>query len=339
MSPNNTKEHTYMLLINNNIFYQKFKVFMKNFCFSLAERGIFMGFKKKPVHLSEEKNRQIQKVINTLRLGGRSETTIKMYVSSISRFLKAFENEDISTFDEDKIMEYIKCNFIDKHKCVETYNVNICAIKYFYIVNFRKEFNDTLLPRAKRTKKLPTTLDKKTFIKIFNEEKNMKHKCWLLLAYCSGLREEEIAKVRIKDINSSEHELKVLGKGKKERITILPDITIKYMRIYYIQQYYPKYHKRINKSGYLFEGIKGAVHIHKSTISNYFIGIKKKHKLDDKICFHSLRHSFATNFIKAGGDPFVLKTMMGHTALSTTDIYIHLGRDFNNLKGVNYNGI
>ena len=67
--------------------------------------------------------------------------------------------------------------------------------------------------------------------------------------------------------------------------------------------------------------------------------IKKKYKLDDRICFHTLRHSFATNFIKAGGDPFVLKTMMGHTALSTTDIYIHLGRDFNNLKGVNYDGI
>ncbi|MBR0491474.1 MAG: site-specific integrase [Clostridia bacterium] len=52
-----------------------------------------------------------------------------------------------------------------------------------------------------------------------------------------------------------------------------------------------------------------------------------------------LRHSFATNFIKNGGDPFVLKSMMGHTSMSTTSIYIHMGRDFNNLKGVNYDGI
>ena len=298
-----------------------------------------MGFKKIPMHLPEERRQQIQKMIDTLKIGGRSETTIKNYVSAINRFVKYFENEDISKFDEDKILYYIKCNYLDKNRCAETYNMNISAIKYFYIVNFKKEFNDTLLPRAKRIKKLPATLDKNTFIKIFNEERNMKHKCWLLLAYCSGLREEEIAKVRIKDINPNEHKLKVLGKRKKERITILPDITIKCMRIYYIQQYYPKYHKKVNKSGYLFEGIKGAEHINKCTIGNYFREIKEKYKLDDRICFHSLRHSFATNFIKAGGDPFVLKTMMGHASISTTDIYIHLGRDFNNLKGVNYDGI
>ena len=54
---------------------------------------------------------------------------------------------------------------------------------------------------------------------------------------------------------------------------------------------------------------------------------------------HSLRHSFASNFIKNGGDPFVLKSMLGHTSLNTTNIYIHMGRDFNNLKGVNYERI
>ena len=56
-----------------------------------------------------------------------------------------------------------------------------------------------------------------------------------------------------------------------------------------------------------------------------------------KICiFIGLRHSFASNFIKAGGDPFVLKSMLGHSSLNTTSIYVHMGRDFNNLKGVKY---
>lgn len=73
------------------------------------------------------------------------------------------------------------------------------------------------------TKIIPTTIDKETFIKILNEEKNLKHKCWLLLAYCSGLRAEEVASIKLKDINVKEHKLKVLGKRKKERFTILPD--------------------------------------------------------------------------------------------------------------------
>ena len=298
-----------------------------------------MSFKKNSDFLSDERRQQIQRVIDTLRMGGRSETTVASYVSAIRRFVKNFENEDISKFNEDIVANYIKRNFIDKHRCVDTYNVNISAIKFFYIVNFGKEFNNKLLPRAKCIKQLPTTLDKNIFIKIFNEEKNIKHKCWLLLGYCSGLREEEVARIRIKDINSNEHELKVFGKGKKERITVLPNITIECLRSYYKQHYCNEIYKRTNKTGYLFEGNVGLDHIHKKTIGNYFTSIKKKYKLDDNINFHSLRHSFATNFIKAGGDPFVLKSMLGHSSIRTTDIYIHIGKDFNNLKGVNYDGI
>ena len=92
-------------------------------------------------------------------------------------------------------------------------------------------------------------------------------------------------------------------------------------------------------TGYLFEGNEGLEHISSKTITNYFTSLKYKYNLPENITFHSLRHSFATNFIKQGGDPFVLKSMMGHSSLNTTSIYIHMGRDFNNLKGVNYDKI
>lgn len=289
--------------------------------------------------IGAERKKQIQKVIDTLKIGGRSKKTIDNYVHAIYRFLKFYENEDISKFDEDNIIEYIKHNYLNKSCAGNTYNMNISAIKFFYSINFKKEFNKKLLPHAKITKKLPTIIDKDTFIKILNKEHNLKHKCWLLLAYCSGLRAEEVASVRIKDINANEHELKVLGKRKKERFTFLPDITIKFLRLYYKNYYFQPYHYRINQTGYLFEGNQGAKHISSGTIVNYFTDLKHKYNLDENMSFHSLRHSFATNFIKAGGDPFVLKSMMGHSSLNTTSIYIHMGRDFNNLMGVNYNGI
>ena len=86
----------------------------------------------------------------------------------------------------------------------------------FYSVNYNKELNNKLLPHAKLVKKLPTIIEKETFIAILNEEKNLKHKCWLLLGYCSCLRIEEVVRVKIKDINSKEHELKIYGKSIKE---------------------------------------------------------------------------------------------------------------------------
>lgn len=285
-----------------------------------------------------KRREQVQKVIDTLKIGGRSQKTIDNYVCAINRFLKYFENKDISKLHEDNIIEYVKDKYLNKDCATNTYNMNISAIKYFYSINFKKEFNNKLLPHAKITKRLPTTISKETFLKIFNGEQNLKHKCWLLLAYCSGLRAEEVAEIKLKDINANEHTLKVLGKRKKERFTVLPDITIKYLRLYYKSYYCQKYNPRTNQTGYLFEGYK-YTHISSDTIVNYFTDIKQKYNLDENITFHSLRHSFASNFIKNGGDPFVLKSMLGHSSLNTTSIYIHIGRDFNNLRGVNYEQI
>lgn len=298
-----------------------------------------MNFKSLMRFMPNERKNQLQKVIDTLRIGGRSEKTISNYVHAINRFLEYFQNKDISSLKENDIIEYIKHRYLSKSCSGSTYNMNISAIKYFYIVNFNKEFNSKLLPRTKLIKRLPLTIDKEDFIKILNNEHNLKHKCWLLLAYCSGLRAEEVASIKIKDINACEHKLKVLGKRKKERFTILPDITIKFLRLYYKEHYFKLFDYRINKTGYLFEGNQGAKHISGNTITNYFTTIKKQYKLDENLSFHSLRHSFASNFIQAGGDVFVLKSMLGHMSLNTTNIYIHIGRDFNNLKGVNYEQI
>ena len=280
-----------------------------------------------------KKDKRIEKIIETLKLGEKSEKTIKNYVCAINRFLAYFPHRHIAKLTEDDIIEYLKHNYLIKGCSSHTYNMNLSAIKYFYAVNFNKVFNNKLLPSAKLAKMLPLTLDKSIFIKILNEEKILEHQCWLLLAYYSGLRVEEVSRVKITDIHSKEHTLKVLGKRNKERLTFLPDITIKCLRLYYKNYYMKKYN---DNRGYLFKGQRGAEHINCKSITNYFSRINMKYNLDKNLTFHSLRHSFATNFIKAGGDPFVLKSMLGHSSMSTTAIYVHTGRDFNNLQGVKY---
>ena len=225
-----------------------------------------MGFKK------IQKDERINKVIDTLKRGGRSEQTIENYACAINRFLKYFNNKDLEKLRENDIIEYIEKSYINKECSLNTYNLNICAIKYFYSITYNRELNNKLLPHAKLTKKLPSTIDKETFKKILDEEQNLRHKCWLLLGYCSGLRVEEIATLKIKDINSKEHKLKVLGKRKKERYTVLPDIVIKYLRLYY-----KKYNSKKNaKSEFLFRGTKGNEHISSKTIINYFTALKQR---------------------------------------------------------------
>lgn len=285
--------------------------------------------------MNTEVNKQkwIKMVNDTLTMGGKSKITIDKYTYAIERFLNAHgNNTKISTFTEKEIIKYLKKKFIDTNLKATTYNFNLAAISYFFLVCFEKEFNKKLLPKAKIAKKLPTIIDKDTFIKLVNNEKNIEHKCWLILGFCSGLRASEVASIKIENIDVNNHKLKIVGKGNKERFTILPDICIKLLR------QYCKDKKVTYKKGHLFPGCNGEIHISPRTISNYFTIYAKENNLPKNISFHTLRHSFATYYLMNGGDQFVLKDMLGHKSLSTTAIYVHLANDFNNLKGINYHG-
>lgn len=71
--------------------------------------------------------------------------------------------------------------------------------------------------------------------------------------------------------------------------------------------------------------------MNEKTIINYFSFIKDEYNLADNISFHSLRHSFATYYLSLGGSLLTLQSMLGHTNINTTIIYLHLSQDFSSL--------
>ena len=280
-----------------------------------------------------EKNKikWVEKVKDTLILGGRSEKTFDNYKSHIKRFLNYYdENVEINKLSDEDIVEYVKKNYLELNRCAETLNVGIYSIKYFYSVCFNRTINKNLLPTSKLVKRMPTIITKELFLKIFNEEKCLKYKCWLILAFCSGLRVYEIANLKIENIYPNEYKIKVLGKGNKERYTILPDIVTKFLRLYCKEQ------RITNKSGYLFISHDKSGKINSKSIINYFSTIKKAYNLDKNISFHTLRHSFATYYLMNGGNIITLKSMMGHSHLDTTNRYLHIAQNFNELEGIKY---
>lgn len=280
-----------------------------------------------------EKNKikWVEKVKFTLELGGKSNRTFDNYKSHINRFLNYYNEEtDINKLSEDDIVDYFRKQYIDLNRCSSTLNLGIYAIKFLYSVCFNKKLNKDVLPSSKLKKKMPTIMSKQLFLKIFNEENCLKYKCWLILAFCSGLRVEEIAKLKIENIYPSEHKIKVLGKGNKERYTILPDIVIKILRAYCKEK------NITNKKGYLFISHDKKSHISSNSIINYFSILKGAYDLDDNLSFHTLRHSFATYYLMNGGNIITLKSMLGHSCLSTTNRYLHIAQNFNKLEGIKY---
>ena len=274
-------------------------------------------------------NKWLNKIEDTLKIGGRSKRTFDNYKSHIKRFFEYYdESTDITKFNEDDILNYLKSNYLDLNRCENTLNMAECSICFLFSVCFDKNLNKRKLPSCKIRKRMPSIISKKDFLIILNNEKNIKYKCWLLLAFCSGLRVSEIASLKIEDLSSKNHTILVKNsKSKKDRYTILPDITIKFLGLYC---------KQTNiKSGYLFPGAKN-VFMNEKTIINHFSVIKEEYHLNDNISFHSLRHSFATYYLANGGSLLTLQSMLGHTHLNTTTIYLHLSQNFNELEGIKY---
>lgn len=273
----------------------------------------------------------LNKIKDTMEIGGKSKKTFQNYRAQLNKFFNYYdENVDIKKLKEDDILSFFKSNFIDNNHSSSNLNVAICSIRFLFSICFDKELNKKKLPNSKTIKRLPVIIPKHEFIKIFNNEKSIRHQCWLILGFCCGLRVNEIANLRIENINSKEHKLKVLGKGNKERYTRLPDIAIKCLRTYC-----RKYHIT-NKEGYLFKCHCDTDIPSSGTIINYFTNLMKQYNKFGIYTFHSLRHSFATYYLSSGGSLLTLQSMLGHTNLNTTTIYLHLSQSFNEIEDKRY---
>lgn len=270
----------------------------------------------------------LQKVKNLLLLRKCSDRTVSNYLSCINRFKNYYKRKDLKKLNEDNILEYLKKNFINIGCSAATINVNRAAIKYYYLVNFNKNFSNILLPQTKIPSRFPKIISKQDFIKMFNSEFNLKHKLWIMLAYGSGLRISEVASLKVSDILSKEHKIRVIGKGNKERYAPLPDFTLKLLRLYWIQN------KDKITNNYFFPGKYKATKdtcITSFGIKEAFEKIKENNNLDNSITFHTLRHSYATEFIKNGGDIWELKNILGHSSINTTSMYLHMAENFKDI--------
>ncbi len=298
------------------------------------KHNLFSWIRKKDICMKNTKKNQLlwlEKVKETLEIVGKSNATYVNYRCQLNHFFHYFdENTNLEKLTEEDLASYLKKEYIDKNTASATMNLAICSIRFLFSICFDKELNRKKLPNHKIPKRIPTIISKEQFISLFNNTNNLEHKCWLILAFCSGLRAEEIATLKIENIYSHDHKLKVLGKGTKERFTILPDVVIKYLRLYCKKKQIKQ------KSGYLFTGDYTSPHIASKTIVETFIALKKKNNLNNAITLHSLRHSFATYYLMNGGNIITLKSLLGHTSLNTTSIYIHIAQNFNELEGIKY---
>jgi integrase/recombinase XerD len=192
----------------------------------------------------------------------------------------------------------------------------------------------------KYTKKLPTFLsinDIKKLIAICSSSdslENIRIFCMINLLYSSGMRVSELVSLKTnyllinKYTDKIQNSLLIKGKGDKERVVIINDATIDALQEYLKIRDNFINKKNIKSNLYLFPSLSGEGYM---TRQNFAILLKNTATLagidSNKISPHALRHSFATHLLSGGADLRVIQELLGHTDISTTQIYTHINNE------------
>ena len=257
-----------------------------------------------------------------------SDNTIRAYRIDLEQLID-YLGEDMMIKDLNKydLHEYIST--ISKSITSKSLSRKIATIKSLFKFMVSENILENNISKSIRapkiSKKLPNHLTIDEMNLFFNKsldmiEMSLRDLSIIDLLYSTGIRVSECASILISNINFKNNSIKILGKGKKERIVLFGDKTKENLMRYINEE-------NIKVDGYLFiSGNKKSKNNYITTRTIYNI-VKKYIKFissNEKLGPHSLRHSFATHLLQTGSDLMAIKDLLGHSSLSSTQIYTHL---------------
>ena len=266
--------------------------------------------------------------VNTLQSYKRDITQYQEYIDKNGLNYLKLDNEDI-----DQYFEYLKT----MNKKTSTISRNLATIRSFYQFLLRtkkiKKDPTTGVQSPKVEKKVPNILTSKEVELLLNQPKNIdlkgiRDKAMLEFAYATGMRVTEIISLNITDVNL-EQSYVVCNSGLKKRNIPLGSLSLKALKDY-IEKARPILIKDENVTA-LFVNING-----KRLTRQGFWKIVKFYKdqanISKEITPHVLRHSFATHLLQNGADLKAIQTMLGHSDISSTQVYMQFQNE--NLKDI-----
>jgi len=275
-------------------------------------------------------NNYISNYLSYLELSlNYSNNTIVSYDSDLSKLCSYFDNKDLLKLSINDLEKYIST----LAECSPaTVSRNISAIKGFYgylIKSGAIKINPAeMLKEPKLGVHLPTylTVDEVNALLDIDVENNFdyRNKAILELMYATGLRISEVVDLEFKNIDFDDCIVRVMGKGSKERIVPINEYALETLQDY-INIARPEMLIK-GENNYLFINNHG----NKMTRQAIFKMIKKECEvkgITKNISPHTLRHTFATHLLENGADLRVIQELLGHSDISTTQIYTHISNE------------
>ena len=245
-----------------------------------------------------------------------SPSTIKTYRAYFSDFMEYHKGRNIDRLKVADINKYILYLVNEKKISVSQQNMRINAIKFYYeqVKGGQRQYYGGIT-RAKEYKSLPEVLSRNEVARILACLSNRKHRCMVSLIYSAGLRRSELLNLTPKDIISERMLVRIMGKGRKCRYSLLSEKLLKDLREYF-KEYRPQ--------KWLFEGETPGEQYSASALVKILKEAASRAGIKHRVHVHMLRHSFATHLLEQGTDLRTIQELLGHNDIKTTSIYLHV---------------
>jgi integrase/recombinase XerD len=257
-----------------------------------------------------------QRMIDDLKVRNRSLRTIQSYVAQVAKFARHF-GKSPELLGPEEIRQYQVYLVEQGRVSWSNFNQAVCALRFLYRQTLGRDWAVAHIPFPRQPKTLPVVLSQAEVMRFLEAIRTIKFRALLMTAYAAGLRLSEVTHLQVSDIDSQRMVIRVRqGKGQKDRYVMLAPTLLEVLRLYWRAE---------RPTTWLFPS-KGKPEqpINHSVVQRACHQAGIDAGLTKRATVRSLRHSFATHLIETGTDIRVIQTLLGHSHVSTTQIYTHV---------------
>ena len=256
-----------------------------------------------------------KRMLEELQRRNYSAETIRAYLFAVKDFAAYFKKRP-DQLGQEHLRQYQLHLLNDRKLTVETIVGRVAALRFFFVRVLRRPYCEIDLVYPKRPERLPVILSEEEVVRLIESASTSYHRVILMTLYGTGLRREELCRLKVTDVDSQRMVIHVRqGKGNRDRDLPLSPRLLEVLRAYW------KWRK---PKTYLFPSYYASRQdkpISSHTVWNAVSAAARRAGIRKKVSPHLLRHSWATHLLERGTDLKTIQVLLGHVDLEATTIY------------------
>ena len=261
-----------------------------------------------------------RRMVEDMTVRGFAPKTQTGYIRAVRNFTAFFGRPPDQASSED--LRRYQLHLRSLGTSATSMNAAATALRFFFEVTLGRRETAAALTSVRQPQRLPVLLSPQEVARLLDHAPGLKARAALSLAYGAGLRASEVVFLKVTDIDSARHVIRIeQGKGRKDRNAKLSDNLLELLRAWWRAG---REKGVMLPGGWLFPGQNPVNPMTARQLSRIFHGAKEAAGIDKKVSLHTLRHCFATHLLEQGVDIRVIQILLGHKKLETTARYSHI---------------